>query len=104
MFPRPHGQLPLEDVEGLLVIAVEVGEGAMGVRRDDVVMNRVGAARIPVTDLDNHPSSYRILEDFTFVRANEESTVSRHHVFIPFYRSNVRPASFMIRLSRSLPA
>jgi hypothetical protein len=86
------------------MIAVEVGERAMRARRDDVVVYRIGAVRILVTDLDNHPSSYRILEDFTFVRANEESTVSRHHVFAPFYRSNVRQAYSMIRLSRSLPA
>jgi hypothetical protein len=80
------------------------GERTMRARRDDVVVDRIGAVRILVTDLDNHPSSYRILDDFTFVRTNGESSVSRHHVFAPFYRSNVGQAHSMIRLSRSLPA
>jgi predicted N-formylglutamate amidohydrolase len=67
-------------------------------------MDLVGTVRIPVTDLDHHPYSYRILEDLAFARTNEESSISSHHVFAPFYRSNIRQASVEIRLSLSLPA
>src|SRR3712207_8648767 len=46
--------------------------GARRPRRNNVVVDLVGTVRIPVTDLDHHPYSYRILEDLAFARTNEE--------------------------------
>ena len=40
-------------------------------------MDLVGTVRIPVTDLDHHPYSYRILEDLAFARTNEDMFTRR---------------------------
>src|SRR5215212_2465722 len=81
--PHPHGQLPFEDVEGLLVVAVDVRQGPGRPGRDNVVVDRIRTIRVAVTDLDRHPTADRIGDGFAFVRANEQAFGLCLHVCVP---------------------
>lgn len=67
----PHGQHAFEHVEGFVVVAVKVGAGTGGARRDNVVVDGVRAAGILVADLDNHPAADGVREHHTVIRAYE---------------------------------
>ena len=47
-------------------------------------MDREGAARIPVTNLDHHASADRVGEGFAFAGANKETFAFDLHVSAPF--------------------
>src|SRR5215218_5374586 len=68
-----HRELSLEDVEGLFVVAVEMGQGAGRSCRDNVVVDREGAARVPVAHLEHHAATDRVGEGFPIVRSDEET-------------------------------
>src|SRR5215217_618403 len=56
---HPHGQLSLQNVEGLVVVTVDVRPGPRRAGWDRVVVDRVAAPCILVADLDDHPPADR---------------------------------------------
>jgi hypothetical protein len=81
--PYPHGQFPLDDVESLLMVAVEVGPGTRRSWRDNVIVDRIRATGILVADLGYHLSADRIREGYAVVWADEETPILGAHVHVP---------------------
>ena len=80
---RAHGQLPLQDVEGLLVAAVEVWPGTRGAGGYRVVVDGVGASGVGVPDLDHHRPTDRVRENLAVGRADEDAPVLGPHAHAP---------------------
>jgi hypothetical protein len=77
---NPHRELSFQDVEGLLVVAMEVGKRTGRSGRDDVVVCGEGAARVPVANLDHHATADRVGERLAFVRTDEATFAFDLHV------------------------